>query len=945
MKAGAATREPEIEAFWEAEKIYEQSVALRKQQGATKFILHDGPPYLSSDKIHIGTALNKILKDIVTRYQYQKGHYAPYVPGYDSHGLPIENAVVKNLKGGRHSVSEAELRKLCREFALKNLDGQEANFKRLGVWGDWKHPYITMNAAFEARQITLFYEMYKKNYVYKGLKPVYWCPTCETALAEAEVEYDNHLSHSVYVKFPIDDESVKASAIDPEVKEQLIGASFVIWTTTPWTLPANLALAVNPDFYYQIWESGKYGRIVVAKELLLKMANEIGANSDEIQNLFSRRSITGNDLEGLKGVHPFLNRRSPVLCGTHVTLEAGTGIVHTAPGHGMEDYVMVQKYNNDALKDNPLPVLSPLDNRGIFVEGDYELPAELVGQHYEKANDIVIEILKSQNALITHKKFEHSYPHCWRCHKPVIYRATDQWFININDIRQQSLAAIKGVKWIPEKGESRITSMVENRTDWCISRQRVWGVPIPIFYDADTREIVIGDEIIEHLYQLFKEHTSDIWWAQSAEALLAGLPQAVKDKYNLTGRTLEKEMDIMDVWFDSGVTHTTVVEERGDELGDLPVELYLEGSDQHRGWFQSSLLTSVMLHGIAPYEKVLTHGFVLDQDGRKMSKSLGNVVDPNKVMNQYGADILRLWVASVDYTVDIKIGDHILAQLAETYKKVRNTFRFMLGNLSDFNPVTDAVFDTQLSNLDRYVLYRLQGLVSRVTADFDKYEFHRYNHEIQYFCGNDLSSLYFDITKDILYCDGKNSPRRQAVQTVIHQTLLTLLPMLVPIMPHLAEDIWQNLPDALKGNSPPASVTLLDWPTVSGDHSENSARLETSLILRNTVLMALEGARSEGKIGSALDAKIIITGLDGADLDELTVLCLTSQIELQTDAPVEYLSKSATTEYPLIRASEVVVYVVPAQGAECARCWKHDVAVGKNAAHPTLCARCLEAVG
>lgn len=929
MKAGAATREPEIEAFWAENQVYEKAQAARKAAQKDKFVLHDGPPYLSSDKIHIGTALNKILKDIVTRYKYQRGYFAPYIPGYDSHGLPIENAVVKNIKGGRAALTEVELRKKCREFALGNLTGQETNFKRLGIWGDWAHPYVTLHAQFEATQAQKLGTMYEKGYVYKGLKPVYWCPHCETALADAEVEYDNHTSHSVYVAFPVQDAKFDGDA------------NIVIWTTTPWTLPANLALSVHPDFEYSLIKTATFGKLLVAKELLAKFAEQI-----KLENYKELKTFKGADLEGILAKHPFIDRTSRTLTGTHVTLDAGTGIVHTAPGHGMEDYIVVQEYNKNKADDQKIPILSPVDSQGKYTAE--AIVPELIGQFYEKANEPIIEILKSKNALLGHAKFDHSYPHCWRCHHPVIYRATEQWFIDINKIRQPALDAIKTVAWVPEKGESRITSMVEGRGDWCISRQRVWGVPIPVFYcgDPNCRTEIINEQTSQRVYELFCEGTSDVWWELSADEILKGLDL----KCGCGSTHFEKETDIMDVWFDSGMTHTTVVEARAEEFTSrpdqqaLPVELYLEGSDQHRGWFQSSLLTSVMLNGKAPYKGVLTHGFVLDQNGRKMSKSLGNVVDPNKIMNQYGADILRLWVASVDYTVDIRIGDTILAQLAETYKKVRNTFRFMLGNLSDFNPKTDRVTDAQLSHLDRYVLHRLQGLIQRVTADFDKFEFHRYNHEIQYFCNSDLSSLYFDVAKDILYCDAKASPRRRAIQTVLHETLITLLPMLVPIMPHLAEDIWQNLPEPLKVTltaDTPLSITMADWPEVKSQYFSETvqATAEKILELKTQVNLTLETPRSQGLIGSSLEAAIWLAKSDVRDAltpTEWEAFLITSKVEF-VDALPDLSANAWQQQNELIAASA-------ANANKCQRCWRLTAEVGTFADHPALCARCHEAV-
>lgn len=955
MKAGAATREVEIETHWDEAKVYETLMASRNK--AHKFVLHDGPPYLSSDKIHIGTALNKILKDIVTRYKSQQGFYTPYVPGYDGHGLPIENAVVKNIKGGRHAISEVELRKRCREFALANLKGQETNFKRLGVWGHWEKPYITIDAEFEATQIKVFGKLYEKGFVYKGLKPVYWCPTCETALADAEVEYGDHVSHSIYVKFPV--KNVDNTPLEAQFKTLLADAALVIWTTTPWTLPANLALAVNPEFTYHLVKS-RWGKLLVAEKLLPAFAKVVMTPEElaeyeligSTEDFEAIAEFEGRELEGLITHHPFIDRESLVLMGEHVTLDAGTGIVHTAPGHGMEDYLVVQQYNREQFKDNPLPILSPLDNSGKFTEE--ALVPELLGVPYHLGNPMVLEILRAQQALLHDSKFTHSYPHCWRCHKPVIYRATEQWFIDIEKFRPESLKAIDTVQWLPERGRNRIFNMVEGRGDWCLSRQRVWGVPIPIFYYEDNREVLITPEIIEHLYELFKVHSSDIWWAQSAEELLADLLESLKAQYGLGQRKLVKEMDIMDVWFDSGITHTAVVDARKEELGELPVELYLEGSDQHRGWFQSSLLTSVMLYNKAPYKSVLTHGFVLDESGRKMSKSLGNVVDPNSVIKEYGADVLRLWVASVDYTNDVRIGKNTLHQMAEVYKKVRNTVRFILGNLYDFDPAQHSVPYAQLSMLDRYTLHRLQHILGNITDAFEQWEFNRYCHEIQYLCMADLSALYFDVTKDILYCDAANAIRRRAVQTVLYELLQTILPVLVPVTPHLAEDIWLSLPEAQKtkvDGVAPVSATLLPWPQPHSQYvnAELAQQFETLLSVKELVNQALEGPRSEGRIGKSLEAQVILLPeaevvsdlLGQLSASEQEVLFNVSAVTVVT-APPDVTTFDWHTR---VAGNGVAVYAMPATHAKCVRCWKSDAAVGKMPGHPEICERCHQAVG
>ncbi|MBX2861750.1 MAG: isoleucine--tRNA ligase [Vampirovibrio sp.] len=948
MKAGAATREPEIEAFWDENKVYETAQQHRDKNH--KFVLHDGPPYLSSDRIHIGTALNKILKDIITRYKYMRGYYSPYVPGYDGHGLPIENAVVKKIKGGKHAISGAELRKKCREFAKGNLKGQEENFRRLGVWGDWEHPYITIDAEFEAIQTRLFADMYKKGYVYKGLKPVYWCPTCETALADAEVEYGDHESHSIYVKFPIDNLKMQCenwpSGHAADYETWLSDASFVIWTTTPWTLPANLALSVHEDFDYAVIKTDAWGKLILADKLVDTFATEAGIETYE-----KLGTLKGKFLEMLVARHPFVDRDSIVLNGDHVTLEAGTGIVHTAPGHGMEDYVVVQQYNRQRFTDaDQLPILSPVDDRGCFTA---QAGLTLQGLEYHKANSVILDMLREKSALIYHATFHHSYPHCWRCHRPVIYRATDQWFIAVEKFRAQALKEIKNVTWIPARGEARLSTMVENRTDWCISRQRVWGVPIPVFYckNKDCRADILNDETTEKVYQLFSAHSSDAWWEKSAEEILGADFQCPKCK----GAEFDKEMDIMDVWFDSGVSHTTVVKERKDELGDLPVELYLEGSDQHRGWFQSALLTSVMVHGAAPYKNVLTHGFVLDQDGRKMSKSLGNVMEPQKVINQLGADVLRLWVASVDYSVDVRIGDEIVSQLAEVYRKVRNTVRYMLGNLADFEPDQHRVAYDDLSNLDRYTLHRLHTMVGLMTDAFDRYEFHRFYQQLQNFCVVDLSSFYFDVMKDTLYTYAKDHPSRRGVQTVLHELLITLLPMLVPVMPHMADDIWMSLPEVQKPKMPdgavPVSATLMSWPEVNTQwvNDELAESFENLARLREVVNLALEKPRSTGKIGSSLAAGVHIATenplmknfLHRFSPEELAALLIVSEVYVAEDKTLpEGLEVLSTRDV----SGQYAVTAFVAPGQKCPRCWKYRTTIGQHADHPEICHTCTDAV-
>ncbi|MDX2085139.1 MAG: isoleucine--tRNA ligase [Candidatus Melainabacteria bacterium] len=949
MKAGAATREPELQAFWESARVYERTLENRNKQHA--FVLHDGPPYLSSDKIHIGTALNKILKDIVTRYKATRGYYSPFVPGYDGHGLPIEGAVERSIEGGRKSISAYELRQRCRAFALGNLHGQETNFKRLGVWGNWSQPYLTIDGAFEAEQIRLFTKMYEKGHVYKGLKPVYWCPVSESALAEAEIEYADHESDSIYVKFAYNRFAplgLVAAAPSParqqEIDRLLQGSNLVIWTTTPWTLPSNVALAVHPQFMYALIRTQSGEALLVARDLLETFVKAVDLGPYQLL-----AEIKGQELEGIQTQHPFLERESQVLLGDHVTAEAGTGIVHTAPGHGPEDYALVTQYNRQMA--DPLPILSPVDGRGHFTA---EVPDWIAGLFYKKANAIILEQLQGRNRLLHASKFVHSYPHSWRSHAPVIYRATEQWFVAMDGIRQPALDAIKNVHWVPARGEVRLANMVEGRTDWCISRQRVWGVPIPAFYCQDCGSVHISQASTERIATLFEAESSDAWEKYSAEDILDGTLSC----QTCGSKRFRKEQDVMDVWFDSGVSHTTVVKARTEELGGLPADLYLEGSDQHRGWFQSSLLTSVMLSGTAPYKAVLTHGFVLDEKGRKMSKSLGNVVDPNSVTSQLGADVLRLWVASVDYTSDVRIGKTMLDQLAEVYKKIRNTARFLLGNLSNFNPETDRVPYESLSLLDRYILHSLQQVVAAITESFDAYEFHRFYQVLQNFCVVELSALYFDVVKDTLYCNAVNDPVRRGIQTVLHEVLHTLNRLIVPVMPHLAEDIWQHTPEtlripfALKTGSTelhvPDSILLAPWPEVKPAYQseQTASQMANMLKLKEAVNMALEEARSMGRIRSSLEVCVAIQALS-AEVETLNAI----------DLAFLFISSQATV-YPSLEGgnkpegafaqadvgNQYRVYVLPAHGTRCERCWKHQPEVGEYLDHPTLCARCHTAV-
>ncbi len=899
MRANAANREIEIQKFWEENKIYEKM--LEKNKGNKSFILHDGPPYLSSDKIHIGTAMNKILKDIVLKYKTQQGFYTPYIPGYDAHGLPIENAVVKTIKGGRSALTPLELRQKCREFAAKNLKGQEANFRRLGVLGDWEHPYITIAPDFEAKQIELFWDMYKKGYIQKGLKPVYWCADCETALAEAEVEYADITSTSIYVKFEVLESEKLYKKANIETNNKLYS---IIWTTTPWTIPSNLGICLNSRFDYTIFEyNGE--NYFVASELLENFTKEV-----EWENIKILGTLKGSEFEYFKAKHPLYEKTSLIILGDHVTLDAGVGAVHTAPGHGLEDWEVGQKYG--------LETFSPFDSKGCWTD---EVP-DLKGIPYYKGDRMVIEKLKDCGALIKSQDISHSYPHCWRCKNPVMYRSTPQWFVKVSMFKDNALENIKKVNWYPSSGEKRISNMVENRSEWCISRQRAWGVPIPIIYCKKCGKSIINEETIKIIADKFREESSDAWVKYEAKDFL---PQGYKCECGC--EEFIKENDIMDVWFDSGSSWAAVVEARKDEFQTdgsevLPVDMYLEGSDQHRGWFQSSLLIASATKEIAPYKNVLTHGFVLDGEGRKMSKSLGNVVAPQEIIKVYGCDVLRLWAASVDYRNDVKIGDNLIKQLVEVFKKTRNTIRFLLGNLFDFDPKKDYVEYDNLEEIDKFALSKLAKLIKNVDSSFETYEFYKYFQHLQNFASADLSSFYLDIVKDRLYTKGKKSLSRRACQSVMYEILHVLLKILVPVMPHQAEDIWLNMNENLKDRK---SVLLTDWAKAKPEWENEALDEEFSKLLktREIVSKAIEPLRSnEPKtIGSSLEADIIISSDDKEKMALLNKYSkLLGDLYIVSHVYTENQNAEILNEY---NSEDYNVKVIKAKGKKCARCWKY----------------------
>lgn len=912
MRAGLPEREPEFLKYWEENKIYEKKQELHA--GHKKFVLHDGPPY-ANGKIHMGTALNKILKDIIMKYKYAQGFDTPYVPGWDTHGMPIEHAAIKNLGLNRHELDTLVLRKECHDYALKWIDEQRTDFKRLGVLGDWDHPYITMTHDYEAVQIHVFGEMAKKGYIYKGKKAVYWCPHCETALAEAEIEYGEEKSPAIFVKMPL----VKDNGMLPEAAQGK-PAYIVIWTTTPWTMPANVAIALHPDFEYA-WVECEGEILFMAKEMLEAVGKVC---KKDLSNIIG--TCKGKDMEYAECRHPFetIDRKSLVVLADYVTLEAGTGCVHTAPGHGADDFETGVRYN--------LSIICPVDGSGKLTA---EAGADFAGMFVFDANVPIIKYLAGLNRLFGKENIRHQYAHCWRCKNPIIYRATEQWFASVDGFREEALNAIANdVQWIPSWGEARIHNMVADRHDWCISRQRVWGVPIPIFYCEDCNEHLVNDDTINAVADLFAKEGSDAWWAHSAEEIL---PQGTKCP-KCGGTHFRKESDIMDVWFDSGSSHAAVCKTR-PELA-WPADMYLEGSDQHRGWFQSSLLTSVATEGKAPYRAVLTHGYVVDGEGRKMSKSVGNTVAPQEVIAQYGADIIRLWAASSDYKADIRISKEILKQLSEVYRKIRNTIRYILGNTNDFNYETDKVEFKDMLELDRWALMHMQLLKKEVSAAYESYDFHVLYHAIHNFCSVEMSSYYLDILKDRLYAYKADSFERRSAQTAMYEIMLDLVVMIAPVLSFTMEEVWQFMK---KPASMPESVFMMPWPECKEEYIDEAleSKWDNFIEIRSEITRVLEGARRAKTIGHSLDAKVelhatgealaILRSVEG----DLATLLIVSQAKL-----VEGLAGGVEAT----GREDLKVTVQAAEGEKCERCWIYSDTVGKDAEHPTVCARCAAAL-
>lgn len=901
MRAGLPKSEPVTLQNWEDEKIYEKLMELN--EGKPLFVLHDGPPYANGN-IHLGTALNKILKDFIVRYKNMSGFKAPYVPGWDTHGLPTELKARKEAGvGSSADISVVELRKMCQKFVEQSLNDQRTQFKRLGVIGEWDNPYITLTHDFEAEQIRVFAEMACKGYIYKGLKPVYWCPECKTALAEAEIEYSEDPCHSIYVKFKVTDDLGKFAAMGVDPAK----TSFVIWTTTTWTLPANVAICVGPSFDYAVIKAG---------DEYLVMADELYKNAmadAEIDDYEVVGTIKGSELEFMKTAHPFLDRTSLVIVGDHVTLESGTGCVHTAPGHGVDDYNVCLNYSD-------IPIVVPVDENGVLTDE----AGMFSGLKTADANKPIAEHLEKIGALFAIKKIVHQYPHCWRCKEPVLFRATDQWFCSVDDFKDDAVKAIDEVEWIPAWGKDRITSMVRERKDWCISRQRKWGVPIPIFYCEECGEPLIDKEAMLAVADLFEKEGSNAWFTHEAAEFLA---EGTKCK-KCGCHTFTKEKDIMDVWFDSGSTHAAVLKNR--PYLQCPADLYLEGADQYRGWFQSSLLTSVATKGTAPYKAVLTHGWVVDGKGRVMHKSLGNGIDPQDVIKQYGADVLRLWVASSDYHADIRISPDILKQLSEAYRKIRNTARYILGNLSDFNPDTDMVDVNDFMFIDKWAVAKLNNLIDKVKEAYDKYEFHIVYHAIHNFCVVDMSNFYLDVLKDRLYTEKADSKSRKAAQTSIYIILDAMTKMIAPILAYTSDEIWKYMPHSKNEqaehiifNSMPEKVDV----DIDDDFMGYWDKIHE---LRDEVKKSLESYIKDKTIKGSLEAKVVLAA-GGETFDflkkaknELAAAFIVSEVEI------------------LNNDAELDIKIEKAEGEKCERCWSISKSVGSNSEHPTLCTRCCE---
>jgi isoleucyl-tRNA synthetase len=912
MRGNLPAKEPVMLENWDNEQLYKK--ILEKNEGKPSYVLHDGPPYANGD-IHLGTALNKVLKDIIVKQKNMSGYKANYVPGWDTHGLPIELKAMKSIGVEDGAIPPLELRKHCREFALSFVESQKQQFKRLGVLGDFDNPYLTLKPEFEARQVKVFGEMIKRGYIYKGLKPVYWCPECQTALAEAEIEYQDDPCYSVYVKFNVVEDKGLLTALGLDLKNTY----FVIWTTTTWTLPGNLAICLGPDYEYTVVKANGENYIM-ARELIEPTLKAAG-----IEEYETIGSFTGKELEYCKAQHPFMPRTSLVIVGDHVTLESGTGCVHTAPGYGVDDFEVCKKYPE-------LGIVVGVDGHGVLTEQS----GMFAGLKTDDANKVIAKHLVETNHMFATEKILHQYPHCWRCKSPILFRATEQWFCSVKDFRDETVKAIEGVEWIPAWGEDRIKGMVLDRSDWCISRQKTWGVPIPIVYCKDCHKPIVNDDTINAISELFRREGSDAWWKYDAKDII---PAGVKCECGCT--EFEKETDIMDVWFDSGVTHTAVLDER--EGLSSPADLYLEGADQYRGWFQSSLLTSVVINGRAPYKAVCTHGWVVDGEGKTMHKSLGNGIEPKEIYDKNGADILRLWVASSDYHSDIRISKPILAQLSEAYKKIRNTARYILGNLSNqggFDLDRDGVAYENMEELDKWAIMRLDNLIDKVNEAYNAFDFHIVFHAIHNFCVVDMSNFYLDIIKDRLYCEKPDSVIRRSAQTAMYRILSAISRLVAPILSFTADEIWSYMNHCASEN--PESVFLNDMPEKSGMtySDEFVAKWDYIYDLRVDAKKALELKRADKVIGSSLEADLVIAASDDYDKlvnikDILPAVFIVSKVDIENTAEGEYKGETTGLGFTVKKAS----------GRKCERCWIYSDTVGECDEHPTLCERCAHTVG
>ena len=911
MRAGLPKKEPKMLEDWEKNHVYEKMI--EHNADLPRFVLHDGPPYANGN-IHMGTALNKIIKDIIIREKNMSGYCAPYVPGYDTHGLPIELKALSSLGDKKAGISKLELRKICKEFATEHIDVMNSQFARLGVQGDFANPYLTLRPEFEARQVEIFGEMAKKGYIYKGMKAVYWCPEDRTALAEAEIEYAEDECDSIYVRFKLTDDP---NGVLAKYGIPLDKAWIVIWTTTTWTLPANVATCLNPSLEYAFVKIGDEYHLMAAGLVESTMK---ACHIEDYEVLEPR--VLGSEFELMQYQHPFLDRKGLVILGDHVTLEGGTGCVHTAPGHGVEDFeVCVNHYPQ-------VPVIVPVDDGGYLTE---EAGKEFAGLKVWAANKVILEHIKQSGHLMGVQHITHQYPHCWRCHHPIIFRATEQWFCSIDKFREEAYKAIDEVKWQPAWGHDRMHGMVRDRSDWCISRQRVWGVPIPVFYCKNCGKYHITDASIKAVSDLFRKEGSDAWYKYEAEQIIpAG---EVCEKCGASEWT--KDTDIMDVWFDSGSTHAAVLEER-PELR-FPADMYMEGGDQFRGWFQSSLLTSVASKGCAPYKSVLCHGWVVDEQGKQMHKSAGNGVEPSEIIKDYGADIIRLWVASSDYTVDVRAGKNIFKQLSEAYRKIRNTARFILGNLDGFDPNTDCVADDQLQEIDRWALAALDDLMVNTSAGYAVYDFNKVYHAVYNFCVVAMSNFYLDVTKDRLYCT--NGAGRKAAQTTMYKILVALDKIIAPILCFTSQEIWDFMPKTEGMNK---YVVFEEMPKAGQYAADEAFKAKwTQLIaVRDEVKKVLEQARAEKVIGASLEAAVtlycndaVYDLLNSIPMDELADLMIVSQVEL-----VKGEGGAASA------VEGLGVAAAHATGEKCERCWKYSSSIGSHAAHPTLCARCASVV-